>query len=91
MGIIRKLSEYPRIIDSAARSHEPHRLAFYLYELSSVFHAQWNKGRDEPALRFINQENAEITLARLALVQAVASVIASGLAIIGADAPEEMR
>ncbi|MFD0917893.1 arginine--tRNA ligase [Pseudahrensia aquimaris] len=89
--LIRKMAEYPRIIDAAARAHEPHRLAFYLYELASLLHAQWNRGRDVPALRFINQENASLTLARLALVKAVAGVLASGLEVIGVDAPEEMR
>ncbi|MEE9313302.1 MAG: arginine--tRNA ligase [Rhizobiaceae bacterium] len=90
-ALIRKMAEYPRIIDAAARSHEPHRLAFYLYELASQLHSQWNKGKDYPNLRFIHQENAPLTLARLALVKAVTNVIASGLTIIGADAPEEMR
>ncbi len=91
IGIIKKMAEYPRVIDSAARSHEPHRLAFYLYELASLLHSQWNKGRDLPDLRFIHQENAPLTLARLALVYSVSCILASGLAIIGADAPEEMR
>ncbi|MEP1207453.1 MAG: arginine--tRNA ligase [Rhizobiaceae bacterium] len=90
-GIIRKMAEFPRLIDAAALSHEPHRLAFYLYELASLLHAQWNKGRDLPGLRFIHQENAPLTLARLALVHAVSTILASGLGIIGADAPEEMR
>ena len=90
-GLIKKMAEYPRIIDSAARAHEPHRLAFYLFELASLLHAQWNKGRDFPDLRFIHQENAPLTLARLALVHSVSCILASGLAIIGADAPEEMR
>ncbi len=89
--LIRKMAEYPRIIDAAARSHEPHRLAFYLYELASQLHSQWNKGKDYPNLRFIHQENAPLTLARLALVKAVSNIIASGLMIVGADAPEEMR
>jgi arginyl-tRNA synthetase len=89
--LIRKLAEYPRILDAAAKSHEPHRLAFYLFELASFLHSQWNRGRDFPDLRFINQENAELTSARLALVYAVSNIIASGLGIIGADAPQEMR
>ena len=89
--LIRKLAEYPRILDAAAKSHEPHRLAFYLFELASLLHSQWNRGRDFPDLRFINQENAELTSARLALVYAVSNIIASGLGIIGADAPQEMR
>ena len=90
-ALIRKMAEYPRLIDAAARSHEPHRLAFYLYELASLLHAQWNRGRDLPDLRFIHQENAPLTLARLALVHAVSTILACGLEIIGADAPEEMR
>lgn len=90
-GLIRKMAEYPRIIDAAALAHEPHRLAFYLYELASLLHAQWNRGRDLPDLRFIHQENAPLTLARLALVHAVSTILASGLGIIGAAAPEEMR
>ena len=90
-SLIRKMAEYPRIIDAAARMHEPHRLAFYLYELASKLHAQWNRGRDDPGLRFIHQENALLTSARLALLLAVSRILASGLAIIGAQAPEEMR
>ena len=90
-ALIRKMSEFPKIIDAAARTHEPHRLAFYLYDLSSQLHSQWNKGRDFPNLRFIHQENAPLTLARLALVKAVSNIVASGLSIIGADAPDEMR
>ncbi len=90
-ALIRKMAEFPRIIDAAARSHEPHRLAFFLFELASQLHSQWNKGRDFPDLRFIHQENAPLSLARLALVKAVSNIIASGLAIVGADAPDEMR
>ncbi len=91
LDLVRKMAEFPRIVDSAARTHEPHRIAFYLYELSSQLHAHWNRGRDKPGLRFIHQENAKLTLARLALVKAVSRVIAKGLAIVGADAPVEMR
>lgn len=89
--LVRKMAEFPRIVDAAARAHEPHRLAFYLYELANLLHSQWNRGRDVPALRFIHQENAPLTLARLALVQVVSTTLASGLGIIGVDAPEEMR
>ncbi|MEO0547399.1 MAG: arginine--tRNA ligase [Pseudomonadota bacterium] len=91
LALVRQLAVFPRVVDAAARSHEPHRVAFYLYELASQFHALWNKGRDEPALRFVHHENANLTTTRLALVKAVSLVIASGLAIIGADAPDEMR
>ena len=75
----------------AALAHEPHRIAFYLYDLASEFHALWTKGRDLPHLRFIIQNDAEITNARLALVQGVVSVLASGLAVLGVHAPDEMR
>ena len=91
LALIRKTAEFPRVIDQAARADEPHRLAFYLYELASELHGQWSRGVKSPELRFINHENAKLTLSRLALVRAIASVIASGLAIVGVDAPDEMR
>ena len=74
-----------------AGAHEPHRVAFYLYELASEFHAQWTRGKDSPHLRFIIQSNPRLTAARLALVQGVAIVLASGLSLLGVGAPEEMR
>lgn len=91
LALIAKLSEYPRMIEAAASGQEPHRVAFYLYELASLLHAHWNKGRDEPGLRFVNDKNRQSTIARLGLVYAVASVLKSGLKITGTDAPEEMR
>lgn len=91
IGVIRKLSEYPRLIESAALAHEPHRLAFYLYDLASAFHGHWNRGTDNQDLRFVKVNNRELTYARLGLVQAVSDVLTSGLALIGADAPAEMR
>ncbi|MGB8817618.1 MAG: arginine--tRNA ligase [Rhizobiaceae bacterium] len=91
IALIRKLAEYPRLVESAALAREPHRIAFYLYELASAFHGQWNKGTENPALRFVKVNEPELTKARLGLVQAVHDVIASGLGIIGADAPSEMR
>ncbi|PLW77584.1 arginine--tRNA ligase [Cohaesibacter celericrescens] len=91
LALIRKLSEYPRIVEGAAETQEPHRVAFYLYELAGYFHSVWNKGKEMPQLRFINAKDEELTQARLALVQAVASVIASGLGLLGVTAPEEMR
>lgn len=91
MALVAKLAEYPRVVESAASAHEPHRLAFYLYELASSFHAHWNRGKDSPELRFVNVKNRESTLARLGLVHAVASVLRSGLTIVGTDAPLEMR
>ena len=89
--LVAKLAEYPRIIEAAAQSQEPHRLAFYLYDLASFFHAHWNKGKDQPELRFVNDKNRELSVARLGLVRAVASVLKSGLAITGTAAPDEMR
>jgi arginyl-tRNA synthetase len=91
LDLLKRLALFPRIIESAAVAHEPHRIAFYLYDLASEFHALWNKGHDLPYLRFIINNDAEITKARLAMVQGVVSVLASGLAVLGVDAPTEMR
>lgn len=91
LQLLAKLAEYPRIVEAAALSHEPHRIAFYLYDLASAFHAHWNKGKDQPDLRFVNDKNRQLSIARLGLVFAVASVLKSGLAITGAAAPDEMR
>jgi arginyl-tRNA synthetase len=91
LSLMRRLALYPRLLEGAALAHEPHRIAFYLYELASDFHAQWNRGKDTPHLRFIMQNDREVTLARLALVHGVVTVLASGLATLGVDAPEEMR
>ena len=91
LDLLKRLALYPRMIEGAASAHEPHRIAFYLYDLASEFHALWNKGHDLPNLRFIINDDAGMTKARLAMVQAVVSVLASGLAILGVHAPDEMR
>jgi arginyl-tRNA synthetase len=91
ISLQRRLAEFPRIIESAAEAHEPHRIAFYLYELAAEFHQQWNRGKDLPQLRFINSDQPQLTLARLALVHATKLVLSSGLLVLGVDAPEEMR
>ncbi len=91
VGIVKLIAAYPRIIEGAATAHEPHRVAFFVHELASAFHSLWNKGKDSPQLRFVNQTDRESTLARLAFVHAVRSVLASGLAVAGVAAPEEMR
>ncbi|WP_291842204.1 arginine--tRNA ligase [Bradyrhizobium sp.] len=91
LDLLKRLALYPRMIEAAAVAHEPHRIAFYLYDLASEFHALWTKGRDLPYLRFIMNNDAEITKARLAMVQGVVSVLASGLAVLGVHAPSEMR
>ncbi len=91
IALIRKLAEYPRVIEAAAQAHEPHRIAFYLYDLAGVFHGQWNRGTDNDALRFVKVNEPQLTRARLGLVQGVLNVLRSGLAIVGADSPAEMR
>ncbi len=91
LQLVAKLAEYPRVIEAAALAQEPHRIAFYLYDLASAFHGHWNKGKDSPQLRFVNDKNRELTIARLGLVRAVASVLRSGLSITGTAAPDEMR
>jgi arginyl-tRNA synthetase len=91
LALMRRIALYPRLLEGAAVAHEPHRIAFYLYELASDFHAQWNRGKDTPHLRFIIQNDPQVTLARLALVQGVVIVLASGLGLLGVGAPEEMR
>ncbi|MFS2174961.1 arginine--tRNA ligase [Rhizobium pisi] len=91
LQLVAKLAEFPRVVEAAAQSQEPHRIAFYLYDLASSFHAHWNKGKDQTDLRFVNDKNRESSIARLGLVYAVASVLKSGLAITGTAAPDEMR
>ncbi|KEC54493.1 arginine--tRNA ligase [Bartonella koehlerae] len=89
--LIRKLSEYPRIIEQAVVHKEPHRLAFYLYDLASSFHAHWNKGSDNLDLRFIQPDDRSLSFARLGLIQAIINILSSGLAIVGIKAATEMR
>ncbi|MBV8792794.1 MAG: arginine--tRNA ligase [Pseudolabrys sp.] len=91
LALMRKVAAFPRQVESAALAHEPHRIAFYLYELASEFHAHWTRGKDLPHLRFIIQNDPETTAARLALVQGIVTVIASGLTLLGVEAPAEMR
>ncbi len=91
LSLMRRLALYPRLLEAAALAHEPHRIAFYLYDLASEFHAQWNRGNDAPHLRFIIQNDPLMTMTRLALVQGVVTVLASGLSLLGVGAPDEMR
>jgi len=90
LAVIRLLAGWPRLVESAAEAHEPHRIAFYLQEVAAAFHLLWTKGRDEAQLRFIVSEDPALTRARLALVRGVAVVVASGLAVIGVTPAEEM-
>ncbi|MCB2106839.1 MAG: arginine--tRNA ligase [Rhodobacteraceae bacterium] len=91
LGVIRAMAAWPRVVEGAAEAHEPHRLAFYLYDLASQFHALWNKGNDAAELRFLQPDNRDISLARLALVRGVGLVIASGLSVYGVEPLEELR
>ncbi|MBY0352307.1 arginine--tRNA ligase [Tabrizicola sp.] len=90
LAVIRKLGEWPRLVEIAAKGHEPHRVAFYLYELASDFHGLWNKGNDDDSLRFIQGDTAK-SLAKIALARAVGVVICAGLGILGVTPVEEMR
>ena len=90
LGLIKTLANWPRIIEQAAIAHEPHRIAFYLGEVAAAFHALWNKGRDDTTLRFIQTEAPQQTMARLALVRAMATVVASGLGVMGVQPKESM-
>jgi len=91
LGLIKRLAGWPRLVESAAETHEPHRVAFYLQDLAAEFHMLWNKGKEEPSLRFLIADEPELTKARLALVQGIKHVIASGLRVFGVEPVEEMR
>ena len=91
LALMRQVALYPRTLAGAAATHEPHRIAFYLFDLASEFHALWTMGNAAPHLRFIIQNDRQLTEARLVLVQGVAAVLASGLALLGVEAPNEMR
>ena len=91
LDIIRRLAEWPRVLEAAAEAYEPHRIAFYLGDLAAAFHGLWTKGREDTSLRFLQEDDPDVTAARLALLQAVAFVIASGLGIFGVEPVEEMR
>jgi arginyl-tRNA synthetase len=91
LALMRRIALYPRVVEAASAAHEPHRIAFYLFDLASEFHALWTLGNSSPHLRFIIQNDRQMTVARLALVQGVVSVLASGLTLLGVGAPNEMR
>ena len=90
-ALIRRLASWPRTVESAALAQEPHRIAFFLYDLAGDFHMLWNRGRDEATLRFLQADRPADTMARLALVAATATVLRSGLAVLGVEPVEEMR
>ena len=88
--LIKQLISWPQVIEAAAKMHEPHRIAFYLMDLAAAFHGLWNGGRDNPSLKFIQTDNAEVTKARMVLVNATSNVIRSGLNLLSIQAAEEM-
>ncbi len=90
LELIRALAQWPRTVAAAALAHEPHRIAFYLYELAAAFHAFWAKGKEDKALRFVNPQDLRLTAARLALVSAVRQVLVNGLTVLGVSAPDEL-
>jgi arginyl-tRNA synthetase len=90
LELIRILAQWPRTVVAAAVAHEPHRLAFYLYEAAAAFHAFWAKGKEDPSLRFVNADQRNLTLARLVLVAAMRQVLSNGLRLLGVSAPEEL-
>jgi arginyl-tRNA synthetase len=91
LALIRLIAQFPRVLESAALNDEPHRIAFYLHDLASCLHAHWTRGKDRPQLRFLNEQQTNLTVARLGLITVLATVLASGLGILGVSAPEEMR
>lgn len=91
LALVKLMANWPRIVESAAQAHEAHRVAFYLYDLAAAFHGLWNKGKDDTTMRFLLDEDPELTTARLALIKAVSIVIASGLGVMGVEPVEELR
>ncbi len=90
LALVREAAQFPRVVESAARMREPHRIAFFLGDLAAAFHSFWNAGNDDPAKRIIREDDADLTAARLFLVAQIAQVIRNGLAILGVEAVEEM-
>ncbi|QNN64437.1 arginine--tRNA ligase [Sphingomonas rhizophila] len=91
LGLVKLLATYPRVLEGAALAHEPHRIAFYLYDLAAAFHALWNRGNDDPSRRFLVEDDHALTRARIELARGVQRILRSGLALMGVDAAEEMR
>ena len=91
LALIRMIANWPRQVEAAAEAHEPHRIAFFLYDIAAIFHGLWTRGKDNPALRFVVEGDEELTMARLALVKGVELTIAAGLGVFGIEPVEEMR
>jgi arginyl-tRNA synthetase len=91
LGLVKQAAQYSRVVEAAALAHEPHRIAFFLYELAAQFHALWNRGNDDPERRFLLENNPQLSRARLELALGIGQIIKSGLALMGVEAAEEMR
>jgi arginyl-tRNA synthetase len=91
LGLVKFAAQFPRIVEAAAAAREPHRIAFYLFDLAAAFHALWNRGNDDPSRRFLLTDDPARTAARLALADAIGQVIRNGLGIMGVAAAEEMN
>ncbi|NVK18226.1 MAG: arginine--tRNA ligase [Methylocystaceae bacterium] len=91
LAVMRFMAEWPRMVEAAAKEHEPHRITYFLYDLASEFHSLWNKGTGDVSLRFLHADNPDLTKARLALLKAVSLVIASGLLVLGVEPVKELR
>jgi arginyl-tRNA synthetase len=90
LALVKLGAQFPRIVEAAAVSHEPHRIAFYLGDLAAAFHAQWNKGNDDPEKRFLLAQNPDLTRARMELAAGIGQIIRNGLSLMGVEAAEEM-
>ena len=90
-ALLRALAQFPRVVTQGAQAREPHRIAFFAHELATQFHSYWTRGKDQPHLRFVNENQRSVTEARLALAAGVRQALKSALAILGVGAPEEMR
>ena len=91
LGLVKLAAQYPRVIEGAALAHEPHRVAFYLYDLAAAFHALWNRGNDDPDRRFLIENNPQLSRSRLELAAGIGQIIKNGLGLMGVEAAEEMR
>jgi arginyl-tRNA synthetase len=89
-ALIRRVVEFPRVVEAAAQAHEPHRISFYLYEIASDFHYLWKKGKELPQLRFILEGQDKVTLTRLAFLMAIRYCLANGLRLLGVTPVDEM-
>jgi arginyl-tRNA synthetase len=91
LQLVKVAAQFPRIVEAAAQAHEPHRIAFYLHDLAAAFHAQWNKGNDDPSKRFLLAHNFNLSRARMELASAIGQIVRNGLGIMGVAAAEEMQ